>query len=272
MKQGHPISRKCIEFISRFTKSTNSIPKHASVGILEYLKTIMNQKVDFLEWINRIQSPCYTEFCLPVGSFDRQTTSLLVILLYEWALLDGVSEDSNLNFIFNFIHNHLAQELQQEESHVESLFEYGWKITSHQDDQLILILSYQLELDMKGKCILFNGMNSHSQFLFFLEQLGYSTSTFIDFLMSNETVFLEYFLKYLKWIQISVLDFKSKCKNKSQLYWFFTDLHDTLHRMRDTFPYSPLPLLKRLLQVLSLLSIHLEIETNVANLAQVERK
>ncbi|XP_054417870.1 protein Lines homolog 1 [Pteronotus mesoamericanus] len=43
-----------------------------------------------------------------------------------------------------------------------------------------------------------NGYNPHCVFLFFLKNIGFDSTVLLDFLISSETCFLEYFVRYLK--------------------------------------------------------------------------
>ncbi|XP_045052418.2 protein Lines homolog 1 isoform X4 [Desmodus rotundus] len=43
-----------------------------------------------------------------------------------------------------------------------------------------------------------NGYNPHCIFLFFLKNIGFDSTVLLDFLISSETCFLEYFVRYLK--------------------------------------------------------------------------
>ncbi|XP_037688829.1 protein Lines homolog 1 isoform X2 [Choloepus didactylus] len=46
-----------------------------------------------------------------------------------------------------------------------------------------------------------NGYNPHCIFLFFLKNIGFDSTVLLDFLISSETCFLEYFVRYLKLLQ-----------------------------------------------------------------------
>ncbi|XP_073917833.1 protein Lines homolog 1 isoform X1 [Castor canadensis] len=57
-----------------------------------------------------------------------------------------------------------------------------------------------------------NGYNPHCIFLFFLENIGFDSTVLLDFLISSETCFLEYFVRYLKLLQEDWDHFFSICK------------------------------------------------------------
>lgn len=58
-----------------------------------------------------------------------------------------------------------------------------------------------------------NGYNPHCIFLFFLRNIGFDGTVLLDFLISSETCFLEYFVRYLKLLQKDWNQFFTICKN-----------------------------------------------------------
>ncbi|KAL2791124.1 protein Lines-like protein 1 isoform 3 [Daubentonia madagascariensis] len=57
-----------------------------------------------------------------------------------------------------------------------------------------------------------NGYNPHCIFLFFLKNIGFDSTVLLDFLISSETCFLEYFVRYLKLLQKDWDNFFTICK------------------------------------------------------------
>ncbi|XP_051004655.1 protein Lines homolog 1 [Acomys russatus] len=57
-----------------------------------------------------------------------------------------------------------------------------------------------------------SGCNPHCIFLFFLKTVAFDSTVLLDFLISSETCFLEYFVKYLKLLQKDWDHFLSICK------------------------------------------------------------
>ncbi|XP_012382061.1 protein Lines homolog 1 isoform X2 [Dasypus novemcinctus] len=57
-----------------------------------------------------------------------------------------------------------------------------------------------------------NGYNPHCIFLFFLKNIGFDFTVLLDFLISSETCFLEYFVRYLKLLQKDWDHFFTVCK------------------------------------------------------------
>ncbi|KAH0501335.1 Protein Lines-like protein 1 [Microtus ochrogaster] len=57
-----------------------------------------------------------------------------------------------------------------------------------------------------------NGCNPHCIFLFLLKNIVFDSTVLLDFLISSETCFLEYFVKYLKLLQKDWHHFLSICK------------------------------------------------------------
>ncbi|XP_028922616.1 protein Lines homolog 1 [Ornithorhynchus anatinus] len=58
-----------------------------------------------------------------------------------------------------------------------------------------------------------NGYNPHCIFLFLLKNIGFDATVLLDFLISSETCFLEYFVKYLKLLQEDWAHFLIICKS-----------------------------------------------------------
>nr|XP_021530039.1 protein Lines homolog 1 [Aotus nancymaae] len=58
-----------------------------------------------------------------------------------------------------------------------------------------------------------NGYNPHCIFLFFLGNIGFDSTVLLDFLISSETCFLEYFVRYLKLLQKDWDNFLTICNN-----------------------------------------------------------
>ncbi|XP_023601004.1 protein Lines homolog 1 isoform X2 [Myotis lucifugus] len=57
-----------------------------------------------------------------------------------------------------------------------------------------------------------NGYNPHCIFLFFLKNIGFDSTVLLDFLISSETCFLEYFVRYLKLLPKDWDAFSTICK------------------------------------------------------------
>lgn len=58
-----------------------------------------------------------------------------------------------------------------------------------------------------------SGCNPHCIFLFFLKNVGFDSSVLLDFLISSETCFLEYFVRYLKLLHKEWDNFFTICKS-----------------------------------------------------------
>ncbi|XP_078007297.1 protein Lines homolog 1 isoform X2 [Phascolarctos cinereus] len=57
-----------------------------------------------------------------------------------------------------------------------------------------------------------NGFNPHCIFLFLLKNIGFDATVLLDFLISSETCFLEYFVRYLKLLQGERNNFSNVCE------------------------------------------------------------
>nr|XP_058915568.1 protein Lines homolog 1 isoform X2 [Kogia breviceps] len=69
-----------------------------------------------------------------------------------------------------------------------------------------------------------NGYNPHCIFLFFLKNIGFDSTVLLDFLISLETCFLEYFVRYLKLLQKDWDNFFTICK-----YFEITESKDNIN-------------------------------------------
>ncbi|KAM6257416.1 protein Lines homolog 1 isoform 1-T1 [Porphyrio hochstetteri] len=58
-----------------------------------------------------------------------------------------------------------------------------------------------------------NGCNPHCIFLFFLEKIAFDSTVLLDFLISSETCFLEYLVRYLKLLRKDWYQFVDTCKH-----------------------------------------------------------
>ncbi|XP_077935087.1 protein Lines homolog 1 isoform X2 [Halichoerus grypus] len=68
------------------------------------------------------------------------------------------------------------------------------------------------------------GYNPHCIFLFLLKNIGFDSSVLLDFLISSETCFLEYFVRYLKLLQKDWAHFFTICK-----YFDVTESKDSIN-------------------------------------------
>ncbi|XP_056663407.1 protein Lines homolog 1 isoform X2 [Monodelphis domestica] len=69
-----------------------------------------------------------------------------------------------------------------------------------------------------------NGLNPHCIFLFLLKNIDFDATVLLDFLISSETCFLEYFVRYLKLLQVERNHFLKVCK-----FFDVAELRDDMH-------------------------------------------
>ncbi|KAM6202379.1 protein Lines homolog 1 [Rhynchocyon petersi] len=81
-----------------------------------------------------------------------------------------------------------------------------------------------------------NGYNPHCIFLFFITNIEFDSTVLLDFLISSETCFLEYFVKYLKLLQTDWYNFFTISK-----YFDEAESNDGL----SVYSYVPLPVQDR---------------------------
>ncbi|KAM8781249.1 protein Lines homolog 1 isoform 2-T2 [Rhynchonycteris naso] len=79
-----------------------------------------------------------------------------------------------------------------------------------------------------------NGYNPHCIFLFFLKNIGFDSKVLLDFLISSETCFLEYFVRYLKLLHKDWDGFFTLCK-----YLDVTESNDSLDVCGCIAPLGP---------------------------------
>ncbi|XP_012717089.2 protein Lines homolog 1 [Fundulus heteroclitus] len=60
-----------------------------------------------------------------------------------------------------------------------------------------------------------SGCNPHCHFVLLLQSLSFDHSILLDFLISSETCFLEYFVRYLKYLQADWLGFTAACGHRT---------------------------------------------------------
>lgn len=101
----------------------------------------------------------------------------------------------------------------------------------------------------------------HFLFVSLLQNLGFDSSVLLDWLTSNETQFLLYFLKYLKYTTRTYDNFCAVCysvpdiNSKLATFNVFEKLRQSIEKLRskNLFPYNVSPLLKVMLSVMHLL-------------------
>ncbi|XP_047622802.1 protein Lines homolog 1 isoform X4 [Phacochoerus africanus] len=94
-----------------------------------------------------------------------------------------------------------------------------------------------------------NGYNPHCIFLFLLKNIGFDSTVLLDFLISSETCFLEYFVRYLKLLQKDWDNFFTICKyfdvaeskdNINICYHTFSLVQDRSSNQREPSPLAAL--------------------------------
>ncbi|KYQ90096.1 hypothetical protein DLAC_08681 [Tieghemostelium lacteum] len=186
---------------------------------------------------------------------SKSGNSIILSLLFKLVL-----ESSYLQ-ILQFSDYTLYNELQikvSQQDYIEDLF----NLYLDQDDLLIesmltLLLIYKLQSPKQqqqvSSTILFN---PHSLFRYFIENVCYYDHLMLlEFLISNETSFLEYLLQYLNLIIEEEYPIYNGDVNM-QLYSCLQKLELTIQKSSDNnnFPYNPSLLLKRMGKILDIKS------------------
>nr|XP_046204913.1 protein Lines homolog 1-like [Oncorhynchus gorbuscha] len=77
---------------------------------------------------------------------------------------------------------------------------------------LLLYLHQRVSSDLEADAVCVVGGNPHCHFLFLLRNISFDHSILLDFLISTETCFLEYFVRYLKHLQDDWEGFQTVCQ------------------------------------------------------------
>nr|CAB3262682.1 uncharacterized protein LOC100181817 [Phallusia mammillata] len=124
-----------------------------------------------------------------------------------------------------------------------------------QDDLLIEFLLLHLLISTSSAKTpekpAFCGFSPHQAFLSLVQRLAFDNSILLDWLTSEETQFLLYFIKYIKYCHKTQNDLLAECKRcnaTSSLNEMLLKLKKSIERLTATnlFPYSAKPLLKNI--------------------------
>ncbi|CAG8465425.1 1976_t:CDS:2 [Funneliformis mosseae] len=172
--------------------------------------------------------------------------------------------------------------LQQNEDSIKDIF--NWYTNNDSDLVTFMLKLVRLELLFKEferrlidfdeesiiECIssqvnhVLNFCTSHDFFLRFLISTGFNHSILLDFLISNETIFLEFLLNYCKYLEQDISQFLITCKKFDErnsimferVAGIFKNLIQSIQLLmeKDLFPYNATSLITRLKKVESLIS------------------
>uniref|UniRef100_A0A3Q3XCR5 Uncharacterized protein n=1 Tax=Mola mola TaxID=94237 RepID=A0A3Q3XCR5_MOLML len=81
---------------------------------------------------------------------------------------------------------------------------------------------YNKYTDPRAACA--SGCNPHCHFLFLLQSISFDHSILLDFLISTETCFLEYFVRYLKFLRTECQGFSAVCVRTGTLVFHLQKL------------------------------------------------
>ncbi|NWH20089.1 LINES protein, partial [Grus americana] len=85
-----------------------------------------------------------------------------------------------------------------------------------------------------------SGYNPHCIFLFFLEKIAFDSTVLLDFLISSETCFLEYLVRYLKLLRKDWHQFVEICNHFDTKHGSFQSISSTLISLAASHHYSVL--------------------------------
>uniref|UniRef100_A0A4W5JSA2 Lines homolog 1 n=1 Tax=Hucho hucho TaxID=62062 RepID=A0A4W5JSA2_9TELE len=98
---------------------------------------------------------------------------------------------------------------------------------------LLLYLHHRVSSDLEADAACVVGGNPHCHFLFLLRSIFFDHSILLDFLISTETCFLEYFVRYLKHLRDDWEGFRTVCQkmdgsDRCKLSWKISQKDDQL--------------------------------------------
>uniref|UniRef100_A0AAZ3RHA2 Lines homolog 1 n=1 Tax=Oncorhynchus tshawytscha TaxID=74940 RepID=A0AAZ3RHA2_ONCTS len=98
---------------------------------------------------------------------------------------------------------------------------------------LLLYLHHRVSSDLEADAVCVVGGNPHCHFLFLLRNISFDHSILLDFLISTETCFLEYFVRYLKHLRDDWEGFRTVCQkidgsDRCKLSWKISQKDDQL--------------------------------------------
>ena len=150
-----------------------------------------------------------------------------------------------------------------------------WTLFQDDDGMLVALLRLRLQIDLARLAAAappndpLEAHSSHSLFLCFISQISADPCVLLEFLVSGETPFLEYFVRYLRYLDNTAHVFvQAVCSKWSDEDYQNVTLEDILDlfeslslrlsdlEANDLIPFSPGPLLKRLEKVLATLSLY----------------
>lgn len=211
--------------------------------VLKEMKRVMNiyKGQSFGRWWKRIQSLEYSEFALKWGErYDR--VSLVYLIRIYLKLVESALKSKSME---------LLKELDILEVNVAQV----WIIFGNDDSMFVEYLIQRLEIENYSESLdclhqtrVFRQMNH------FYKVIGYDGNLVIDLLMSNETEFLEFYLKYLiKALKESQDFITSMAGSRSKIYDMLKGVCKGLKVLKDIIVFSTVPLVRRIDMVLTMM-------------------
>ncbi|KND00617.1 uncharacterized protein SPPG_03745 [Spizellomyces punctatus DAOM BR117] len=269
------VRRKTLELLHTITTSNGDMV--SIILLLDHLYRCLDHihNPSFTEWWTRTITDDYTEFFLdPSHPIDRESLKICVNMLLE-ALSAGMRDFSGpeitverkrFMFLLDRFSVGFADVLRN-----SNLRTYLFQLYGDNDAQLFGVLSIfiQLYIGVQQDEIMkrlfptityaLHTLNPHALWIHFSLNTNNDPETLLDFLISGETGFLEYFVKYLRFILSRVEAFRNMCQRQGAMevqLLLLSGLKDRVESLwkRGLFPYEPGVLVKRLDDVISALS------------------
>ncbi|CAI2168280.1 9875_t:CDS:10 [Funneliformis geosporum] len=286
-----PVVRKVLDILHCTIKSSNDVDMIFLIltGIRNYTEKILAISDDqTLVGCLKLDDD-HTEF---FDNHDKNEFDVAIKSDEEVLKIDHcISDDVKLH-VFNDILTFSRGLLQKNEDSIKYIF--NWYTNNDSDLVSFMLKLVRLELlfkkferrlinfneesqkeNMRGRksiieCIssqvnyFLNFCTSHDFFLRFLVTTGMNHSILLDFLISNETIFLEFLLNYCKYLEKDITQFLITCKKFDErnsvmierVVGIFKNLIQSIQLLmeKDLFPYNATSLITRLKKVELLIS------------------
>ncbi|RIA96306.1 hypothetical protein C1645_395547 [Glomus cerebriforme] len=232
---------------------------------IECLKELINIYMEVYISLMRLYMEENENFCYRIST-DIKLRILNDILTFTHGLLQQ-NEDS-VEYIFNWYMNNdsdLASFMLNLVRLELTFREFEKKLINFDDESQEKSMNEQKSI---MECIstqmthILNYYTSHDFFLRFLISTGFNYSILLDFLISNETIFLEFLLDYCKHLEQNISQFLIICKKfdekisemencAERVLVVFNNLTRSIQSLMDKnlFPYNATSLIKRLKKV-----------------------
>ncbi|ORY97917.1 hypothetical protein BCR43DRAFT_524015 [Syncephalastrum racemosum] len=262
------VVRRSIELVLRLLKQGSFPPASALHGLYHFMDYLAQSLT--LEQLHILLAPDRTEFyhdpVIPSIIIDRECLKLLSQAFLSSLLLPHAQIPAD-------IVEHISQRIHvfRQELTEMDILDLIFQLHANNDDdavnlQLDVLTLHGSHTNAQVSGLLdAMGLEPHRLFLFFCYRSGMDHSLLVDFLLSSETEFLFFFLRYLKHAAAHPEKLVRVCNKLGDETDGEIDIYDIYGMMQRIvpvlkaggFPYNPAPLIHRLEQVLKYLEPYL---------------